>query len=134
MDIFKTYATDDVKEQDGIWRELGDGKILVARAFNTQHAKYFSTQVEAHKRLLDSKTPEADKMSDKIVIDAMSKFVFLGFENLQYNGKPLENNLETRVMLLQHKDFRRVVNEIAQDHNNYLMYQEEEATKNSAST
>lgn len=130
MDIFKEFAVDESKENEGVWHALGEGRMLGARAGNRRYARMLSREVEKHQRELDAKTDAADALSDKIMIDVMANTILLGFEGLTFKGAPLAYSVENAKMLLSVKDFRSLVNARANEFDAYRAVQEEDAVKN----
>lgn len=130
MDIFKTYAVDETKELNGTWMPIGDAKFLVARAGNKAYVKLLSREVERHKKALDAKDDAADTLSDNIMIDVMAATVLLGWENVSFQGKPLEYSKENAKLLLSLKEFRREVMKMSDDFEAFKVQEEAEAAKN----
>lgn len=127
MDIFKVYATDEVKEKSGTWKTLsGKAKILIARSGNREYARLFSKLVEQNAEALATKDDAADAVADEIVIEVVAKTVLLGWENLEYDGAPIEYSYENAKKLLSIKDFRKVVMKHADDIENFLLAREAE--------
>ena len=75
MDIFNTYAVDEVKELNGTWVPLGDAKFLVARAGNKAYVKMLGKEVERNQKALDVKDEAADALSDRIMIDVIAETI-----------------------------------------------------------
>lgn len=130
MDIFSTYAVDETKEQTGTWMEVGDAKLLVARAGNKNYVKLLGKEVEKNQKSLDRKDDAADALSDKIMIDVLAETVLLGWENVSYKGAQMEYSKANAKEILSHKEFRREVMKLADDFNAFKLEQEAEAVKN----
>lgn len=130
MDIFNTYAVDETKELNGTWMPLGDSKFLVARAGNKAYVKMLGKEVERNQKALDAKDDAADALSDRIMIDVLVQTVLLGWENVSYQGKPLEYSKENAKMILAHKEFRREIMKLSDDFNAFKAAKEEEEVKN----
>lgn len=130
MDIFNTYAVDETKELNGTWMPLGDSKFLVARAGNKAYVKLLGKEVERNQKALDAKDDAADALSDRIMIDVLVQTVLLGWENVSYQGKPLEYSKENAKMILAHKEFRREIMKLSDDFNAFKAAKEEEEVKN----
>jgi hypothetical protein len=110
MDIFKQFATDSNLEQDGTWINLGGGaKILVARAGNKKYGRLLGSAVDKNRTVLDSKTDEADDVSDQILIDVLAESILLGWEGITYKNKPMAYSLDNAKILLAIPDFRATV-------------------------
>lgn len=130
LDIFSTFATDEVAENEGVWVPHSKARFLIGRAGNRNYVKLLGEQIEKHQLELDAKDEAADKLSQKIMIDVVAKTVLLGWENLAYKGKPLAYSVENAVMLLKHKDFRLLVSKMSDDINNFRSKLEETVAKN----
>lgn len=146
MDIFDTYATDPSLELEGVWHTIGpatrkteDGEddpesapqILVARMGNKRHGRLVQQQYEANKTLLDTKGDEADARGEEITIDTMAKGVLLGWKNLSFKGRKLDDawNIKDAKALLGVKDFRDDVTKRSNDAAKYHAKQEETSAK-----
>ncbi len=130
MDIFSTYAVDEVKEQSGTWMDVGDSKLLIARAGNKAYVKMLSKQVERNQKSLDRKDDAADALSDKIMVDVLANTILLGWEGVSYKGEVMEYSVANAKTLLTHKEFRREVMKLADDFNSFKLQQEVEEVKN----
>lgn len=126
LDIFAEYATNDTLENEGTWMDLGEAKLLIARAGNANYVRKLSKAVDRHKKQLDRKDDAADKLSDKIMIDVIAETILLGWEGVAYQGKPMTYSKDNARNLLAHKDFRRQVMELADDFDAFKLKQEEE--------
>jgi len=130
VDIFSTYAVDEVKEQSGTWMDVGDSKLLIARAGNKAYVKMLSKQVERNQKSLDRKDDAADALSDKIMVDVLANTILLGWEGVSYKGEVMEYSVANAKTLLTHKEFRREVMKLADDFNSFKLQQEVEEVKN----
>jgi len=130
MDIFATYATDESKEENGVWMELGDAKLLIARSGNPKYTKIFEAAYKKNKRLLDRADEAADELAKKLFIDATARSVLLGWENVSFQGQPMTYSVENAKILLGHKDFYNEVTKMSQDLTAYKMVQDEDVEKN----
>lgn len=110
MDIFAQFGTDKTLEQEGSWIPLGGkARIKVARAGNKKYGRLLNTQVDKNRIILDSKTDEADDLSDEIMIDVLAQSILLDFEGLSFKGKDLPYSLDNAKILLAIPDFRATV-------------------------
>jgi len=137
MDVFTQYATDEVKEAEGVWDCLGrddDPKapaLLIARSGNKKYTKMITQQVEKHQRELDLKNDAADELSDQLMIEVMARTILLGWKNLEFKGQPLEVSIENAKLLLSVKDFRKLVARKSDDIERYRVAHEVEQGKDS---
>lgn len=131
MDIFKTFGTDEAKENEGVWCEIGSGtKLLVARSGNRKYTRMLAKLVEQNQRALDTKDDAADQLSDQILIDVMAQTILLGWEGVEFKGtKALPYSAENAKKLLAVKDFRKLVAKLADDFDNFRAAEEQELGK-----
>jgi hypothetical protein len=125
MDIFNTYATDEVAEVEGRWQKIGkDAKVLVARTGNARYQKEFRKALERHEGDLGTGSEEADKLAEEILIEVMAKTILLGWEGLSYQGQTVEYSVDMAKTLLRVKDFRKRVMAIADNLENFKIQAE----------
>ena len=128
MDVFRQFATNEDQENTGVWREMGgDAKLLIARSGNRAYGRMITKLYEQHQQALEIKGDSAEALSDKIMIEVIAKTILLGWEGVEYKGKPLEYNLENAQLLLAVKDFRRHVTKLSEDIDQYRVKEEEAA-------
>jgi hypothetical protein len=137
FDIFNQFAADPSKELEGVWHRIGGGddapaRILVARSGNKRHSKVITQLYEAAKSILDLKNETSEAKSEEITIESMAKGILLGWENLTFKGRALENgwNLGDAKELLSVRDFRELVNKYAITFADYKAVQDEEDAGN----
>lgn len=130
MDVFKQYATDEVKESDGVWVSLGREDdpqapaILVARSGNKKYTKLITQLVEKNQRALDLKNEAADELSDQLMIHVMALTILLGWRNIEFKGQPMAVTVDNGKLLLSVKDFRKLVAKHSDDIEHYRVAQE----------
>lgn len=135
MDVFRQYATDEVKEAEGVWIPLGredDPKgaaLLVARSGNKKYTKLITREVEKNQRALDLKNDASDELSDQLMIGVMATTILLGWKNIEFKGQPLPYSVDNAKTLLGVKDFRKLVARLSDDMENYRAAQEVEQGK-----
>jgi hypothetical protein len=129
MDIFAKFATDESKEEKGVWHPLGDSQILIARDGNKEYGRELGRLVEKHKVALEEKGEHADKVSDEIMIELLSKYIFIGHKGLTFKGEAVEDTPAGRAKLLAVKDFRKHVVTLSQQVEHYRVQAEEAAGK-----
>lgn len=130
MDIFDTYATDETREKDGVWTEIGDAKFLVARSGNPKYARKLGKLYERNRKLLETKDANADALSERLMVDVIAETILLGWENVQFKGASLDYTLDNAKMLLAFKDFRKHIVQASEDFEAYKIKQEAEQEKN----
>lgn len=130
LDVFATYATDENAELNGVWQPHLDSSLLIARAGNTRYLRVMSEKFEANQQLLDSKDEKAEALSNQLMAEIYAETILLGWKDLGYQGKELAYSRENAVMILKHKDFRRVVANLADKIDAYRAKTEEAQVKN----
>lgn len=127
MDVFTAFATDEEKEVNGVWNEIGDGaELLIARSGNRAHSRKLSQLFDRHARALDQKNEASEKLSEQIIIDATAEHVLLGWKKIKFKGVELPYSIENAKKLLAVKDFRALVSKLAGDIERYRVQQEAE--------
>ena len=79
FDVFKAYATDEKKENEGVRKELGGGAYMViARMHNPAFNKALLAAMETHRDALDS-LPEDEraKLDTEIMIQIPVSYTHL---------------------------------------------------------
>ena len=132
LDIFDEFATDEKKENEGVVIDLGGGaSLLIARRDNDKYLKKVQEEADAFAISSQGLSAEAYEKADKeILTKILAGTILLGWKNLSYKGKLLPYNIKNAVMVLGHKDFRRLVMEHASDMANYKAKLEDKDEKN----
>lgn len=131
MDIFASFATNEDLEKNGARVDLGQGaSIRVARSNSRAYSKLLAKLVEQNKAVLDKGDDTADAKSDEIMVEVMAQTLLKGWDGLKYKGKTLPYSLENARLVLNHKDFRRVVAQHSDNFENFRAQAEAEAEKN----
>jgi len=115
------FATDELLEVKGVWRNIGDGASLkVARANNTAYINMLREEMAPYRSATCT-----DEEASEILIRVMAKTVLLdwkGLDDKDEKGKrfPIKYSFENAIRLLtKYKEFRNLVRNIAQDIENY---------------
>lgn len=130
MDIFAAYATDESKEQNGAWFEIGDARFLIARSNNRNYARALGKAVEQNQKVLDQKNDEADALSDRIMTNVLAETILLGWEGVKFKGKPLAYSIDNAKKVLAIRDFRVEIMKRADEFDAYRLEKDAEAEKN----
>jgi len=132
MDVQKRFGTSRELELNGVWVDIGDGaRVLVARIGNTRYTEYFQKRMRPHVKALRTKTL-SDAVAEEILIDVMSNTILLGWEGIFEGDQALPYSVANAKRLLQElPDFRKVINEIADEMEAYKAVELEEGAKNS---
>lgn len=131
LDIFAQFATDESKEEAGVWCEIGgDAELLIARAGNKKYNKMIAREYEKNKKVLDTKTDAADALSEQIMIKVMAATILLGFKNVSWKKADAVYSVELAEEMLKVKDFRKLVASLSESQEQYKLELEEEVAKN----
>lgn len=127
--------TDKDLETEGVWIEFdlveGDARILIARQGND---KYHNRLQELLKPLKAKvrKNKMTDAEWEDVLTKAYSTTIILNWEGFTRNGKEFPYTPENAEQLLREsRDFFKWVSKQADDRENYLRKQTEQAEKNS---
>lgn len=133
FDVFDKFATDEKKELLGTEVVLERGvSLLIARADNTNFLKAIQKEVDdIAEKTAGMSEDEAYDFDRKSLLVVLAKTVLLGWKGLSYKGKPIKYSEDNAVMLLAHKDFRKLVMEHASKFSNYKAQLEDADEKNS---
>lgn len=128
MDIFATYATDEVAELEGRWFPLSKkAKVLVARTGNAHYIKALRERMKENQIDSEDASEENEKLVTSLIVETMAETILLGWKELEYKGQRLEYSKKNAVMLLEVKDFRKRIGDIADKAESFRIKQEEEA-------
>lgn len=104
MNVFKTNASVEVT---GVWHDLGDGRIRIARFNNPAYLKVIRRLTTPFAKLINTETDEAIEKVNEITIEAMAEAIVVGWERLMDEGQELQYSKENAMMLLtKYPDFR----------------------------
>ena len=110
MDIFAAFATDEKLEVEGHWFNLSKtARVRVARSGNPQYIKLLRKKLDENRIDLDSQGDEANEVAEKLMINVLADTILLGWEDIQFQGKPMEYSPMNARLLLQMKDFRKKI-------------------------
>jgi hypothetical protein len=132
MDVFAQFATDEKKEVEGVWVDIGDGaELLIARAGNKKYARLLGSEVEKHQRALDAKGDASDELSERLMVGVFASTILLGWRgDFKFKGEALPYTNENARKVLGVKDFRAFVAKLSNDIDAYRAAQEATAGKN----
>jgi hypothetical protein len=135
MDIFDTFATDEKLEVEGRWFDLSKtAKVRVARSGNPQYIKLLRKKLDEKRIDLDSQGDEANDVAEKLMIDVMADTILMGWEGLEFRGKPMEYSRLNARLLLQVKDFRKKVSGFSESFEAFKVKAQEELGNDSPAT
>jgi len=131
FDVFRVYATDEKKENEGVEVQLGkDASITVARMHNPVFSRCILAEHEKYKEDLDT-LPEVEKkaLDEEIMCRVLAESILLGFKGLGFKGKEVSYSKENAIKLLRVKEFRVRVVEEASKMDNYRAVMEDADAK-----
>lgn len=130
MDLKKAFATDEQKEIEGVWIEIGENaELLIARAGNPKYNKLLEKLQKPHRAAI-ARDRLPINVARKMIIEVLAETVLLDWKNIEYDGH-LEYSKENALMLLTKlKDFRELVSDLAREEANFRAVQEEDDIKN----
>lgn len=104
MNVFKTNTSSEVT---GVWHQLGDGRIKIARYNNPVYQKTIRRLTTPHANLINTGSEEGMAKVEEITLEAMAEAILVGWEDLTDEGRDLEYSKENAAMLLKkYPDFR----------------------------
>ena len=128
MDIFSTFATDEVAEAEGRWFPLSKtAKVLVARTGNANYIKALRQRMKDNQIDSEDNSEENEKLVTSLIVETMAETILLGWKGLEYKGKVMEYSKANAVTLLEVKDFRKRIGDIADKAESFRLKEEDEA-------
>lgn len=128
MDIFSTFATDEVAEAEGRWFPLSKtAKVLVARTGNANYIKALRQRMKDNQIDSEDNSEENEKLVTSLIVETMAETILLGWKGLEYKGKAMEYSKANAVTLLEVKDFRKRIGDIADKAESFRLKEEDEA-------
>jgi len=96
MSLYKTFATDDTAEKQGITVDYGDTRFLIARAggANSAFKKCFGTKIKPYRRQIDQGTID-DSVANRLMAEAYAEAVVLGWQSKTVDDQGNEKWLDT---------------------------------------
>lgn len=127
MDIFESYATDEVAELEGRWFPLTkSAKVLVARTGNSNYLKALRQRMKDSQIDSEDESTENEALVTSLIVETMAETILLGWKDLQYKGKDLEYSKANAKTLLEVKGFRKRINDISDKLESFRMREEAE--------
>ena len=127
IDLFAEFATNTSAEEAGAWVPYtGDIEFLIARSNNPTYARKLTKLFDRNRQLLNTKGKAAEAKAEEITIDVMAEAILLGWKGtFTWKGQPLPYSKENAKTVLAVKDFRRWVQEKAEDFERFKLVQDE---------
>lgn len=130
-DLKKLYKTDEVKETNGTWENLGDGiQVLVARWGNKNFNRVMEGMMKPHQHSLRNNNLP-DDVASEIISKVMAKTILLGWEGIEEDSVTVVYSQKEALRLLtEYKDFKGRIQGIAQSMEIFKTQEDEETEKN----
>lgn len=133
LDLFSEFAVDEKTSQEGVWRDYGNNKFLIAQKGNRQYRKRFMKLYKPNERLLRLDTEAAEAKSNEIMADTMANTILLNWTGkliVEKGGQPVEYSVENAKKALMLPKFRELVEEWSEDFDAFKAVKDEEDEKN----
>jgi len=130
-DLKKLFGTDQNKEKEGVWQDMGDGlKMRIARIGNPNYQKRFQALSKPHRRALRRGTL-SDEIAEQLLIKCLAETIVLDWEGVEENGETIPYSVDNAIRILtDYPDLRNYVNDIANEMEGYKEDADEEAIDN----
>lgn len=127
IDLFAEFATNTTVEETGAWAPYsGDIEFLIARASNPTYARKLTKLFDRNRQLLNTKGKAAEAKAEEITIEVMAETLLLGWKGtFTWQGQPLPYSKANAKLVLAVKDFRRWVQDRAEDFSRFKLVQDE---------
>ena len=127
MDVFSTYATDEVAEVEGRWFPLDKKtKVLVARTGNPNYLKAIRQRMKDAQIDTEDQSDENEKLVSDLVVETMAETILLGWTNLTMKGEDLPYSKANAIKVLSVKGFRTRISSIADKLDSFKVKEEKE--------
>lgn len=124
------FRTDETKEVEGVWSELGDGaRIKVARIGNPEWLKQRRAFEAPHRDALAAGALPQE-LSEQIAVKAMARSILVDWEGIYEGAKPVKYSVADAERLLAIKDFRALVMDLAVNQERFRLKTQEQDAKN----
>lgn len=133
MDLFKTFKTDESKEQDGVWVQLdsGDSRLKIARSNNAKYRASQQLKMERYRFAAKTKTVP-DDVWNAMFNELIAETILVDWDGITKDGKPYPYSRENALQAIAElKDFRELVMSFAVDLDNFKQDVQEATEKNS---
>lgn len=127
MDLFQVFSTDPTLETEGRWAPISrDAKVLVARSGNERFVRKMKELTTKNSFDFKDESEENAKLLDELFIEAMADTILKGWSGMTKDGAEYPYSRENAIAALRIKDFRKKINELADNAAEYRTKQDEE--------
>lgn len=133
LDVFEKFATDEVKECQGVELPIGSGAyVTVARIGNDNYTKAITSEYDKFREQLEllKGTKEGDELDRRIAIEIEADTILLGFKGIDFKGKSLKYSRAAAIKLLELKEFRSTVMRLARNIENFRVKMDKDDKEN----
>lgn len=143
FNLAKAFVTDKRAESEGrklvvtpATADTPESYLLVARKGNPNYKAFISKALQENQTLINTRTPEAEAVASAIFKDAASRFLLIGWGNIDWKDQA---NVAYSCSLAQEMfneadDFYQLVDKYASEMSNYRAEEVAKDAKNSATS
>ena len=116
----ENLRTNSVLENNGVWKSIGNAKVLVASLDNPEYTAMLAIETKPYQMLnrAGGEIPTAD--IELITIKVIANTILKGWENITIKGEVIPYTIKNAVMVLtDYPRFRDAIAIIASDISNY---------------
>lgn len=134
LDLNKHFKTDELKEREGIWEDLGEGaKVLIARIGNKNYTEAYRKVPKGVRRMIE-RGALMDSKVDDLICELIAATILLDWKEIEMSGKVVKYSPENaKKLLLELPEFREFIWEIANDFQRFHDEGTDADAKNSSS-
>ena len=131
MELKKLFGTDQEKEREGTWIDMGEGASMkVARMGNPHYNKTIQRLSKPHKNAIRRGTISEEK-AQELQIRAAAEALLLDWKGIVEDGVEVAYSVDKGIeYMTAMNDFFRYVQEMATSIENFREEEDEEAEKN----
>lgn len=121
MDLKKHFATDVEAEVEGVWHDLGEGgRLRIAHSSNPRWREAYRRVMGPYRQQIKRRTLSEDRIR-ALNIEVEAEAILVDWEGLEEDGKKVgKYTTEKAIRLLtDYPEFRRAVQELADDMTHY---------------
>lgn len=129
-DIEKLKTNLDM-ESEGVWHDFGHGaRVKVARTNNPAFNSFVRKNYKANRAALQQDDDVSAELSEAMMINAYAHTILKDFEGFALNSEPLPFSVANAKTLLEIRDFRDRIKDLAESADNFRAQAEEAAVGN----
>lgn len=130
MDL-SIFGTDKDLETSGVWHDVGDSRLCIARTGNPEYLKMIRRLLKPSEALINSGTQQADDLVERATMQAMAETILVDWANVTDEDVLLPYSTKNAtLMFTKYPDFRELVASLAQQAEHYRTHTRGEQLKN----